>query len=164
MVWRPHPRLPGLRAGGASRAGGGTRSRDRRRVRRHDRDLPGLARGAGRLRPPRAGARMISDPITLEVVREALSAIVREMRITLVRTAYSSILYEGEDFSCVLMDGDAQIVAMGKGQDHPLHIVPIAWSMKAVREKFGDGIQPGDMFLHNDPYTDGTHLTARALI
>ena len=86
------------------------------------------------------------------------------MRVTLVRTAYSSILYEGEDFSCVLMDGDAQIVAMSKGEDHPLHIVPIAWSMKAVREKFGDDIHPGDMFLHNDPYTGGTHLNDVALI
>ena len=66
------------------------------------------------------------DPITLEVLREAFVSIVREMRVTLVRTAYSSILYEGEDFSCVLMDGDAQIVSMSKGQDHPLHIVPIA--------------------------------------
>ena len=104
------------------------------------------------------------DPITLEVLREAFVSIVREMRVTLVRTAYSSILYEGEDFSCVLMDGDAQIVAMSKGQDHPLHIVPIAWSMKAVREKFGDDIHPGDMFLHNDPYTGGTHLNDVALI
>jgi N-methylhydantoinase B len=69
------------------------------------------------------------DPITLEVLREAFVSIVREMRVTLVRTAYSSVLYEGEDFSCVLMDGDAQIVSMSKGQDHPLHIVPIAWSM-----------------------------------
>lgn len=32
------------------------------------------------------------DPITLEVVREGLSSIVREMRVTLLRTAYSSIL------------------------------------------------------------------------
>lgn len=104
------------------------------------------------------------DPITLEVVREALSSIVREMRVTLVRTAYSSILYEGEDFSCVLMDRQAQIVAMSKGQDHPLHIVPIAWSMRAVREKFGDDIHPGDIFLHNDPYTGGTHLNDVAMI
>jgi N-methylhydantoinase B len=104
------------------------------------------------------------DPITLEVIRETLVSTVREMRVTLVRTAYSSILYEGEDFSCVLMDGDAQIVAMSKGQDHPLHIVPIGWSMKAVREKFGDDIHPGDMFLHNDPYTGGTHLNDVALI
>ena len=104
------------------------------------------------------------DPITLEVIRETLVSTVREMRVTLVRTAYSSILYEGEDFSCVLMDGDAQIVAMSKGQDHPLHIVPIGWSMKAVREKFGDDIHPGDLFLHNDPYTGGTHLNDVALI
>jgi len=104
------------------------------------------------------------DPITLEVIRETLVSTVREMRVTLVRTAYSSILYEGEDFSCVLMDGDAQIVAMSKGQDHPLHIVPIGWSMKAVRERFGDDIHPGDMFLHNDPYTGGTHLNDVALI
>jgi N-methylhydantoinase B len=106
----------------------------------------------------------VIDAITLEVLREAFVSIVREMRVTLVRTAYSSILYEGEDFSCVLMDGDAQIVAMSRGQDHPLHIVPIAWSMKAVREKFGDDIHPGDIFLHNDPYTGGTHLNDVAMI
>jgi len=104
------------------------------------------------------------DPITLEVLRETFVSTVREMRVTLVRTAYSSILYEGEDFSCVLMDGDAQIVAMSKGQDHPLHIVPIAWSMKAVRDKFGDDIHAGDIFLHNDPYTGGTHLNDVAMI
>jgi N-methylhydantoinase B len=104
------------------------------------------------------------DPITLEVIREGLSSIVREMRVTLLRTAYSSILYEGEDFSCVLMSPDAEIVAMSRGQDHPLHIVPIAWSMRAVREKFGDDLHPGDLFLHNDPYTGGTHLNDVALI
>jgi N-methylhydantoinase B len=107
---------------------------------------------------------MSVDPITLEVLRESFVSIVREMRVTIIRTAYSSILYEGEDFSCVLMDGEAQIVAMSKGQDHPLHIVPIAWSMKAVREKFGDDIHPGDIFLHNDPYTGGTHLNDVAMI
>jgi len=104
------------------------------------------------------------DPITLEVIREAFVSTVREMRVTLVRTAYSSILYEGEDFSCVLMDGDGQIVAMSKGQDHPLHIVPIGWSMKAVRERFGEDIHPGDVFLHNDPYTGGTHLNDVAML
>ena len=51
-----------------------------------------------------------------------------------------------------------------RAQDHPLHIVPIGWSMKAVREKFGDDIHPGDVFLHNDPYTGGTHLNDVALI
>jgi N-methylhydantoinase B len=53
---------------------------------------------------------------------------------------------------------------MSKGQDHPLHIVPIGWSMKAVRDKFGDDIHAGDIFLHNDPYTGGTHLNDVAMI
>src|SRR5437773_5398965 len=104
------------------------------------------------------------DPITLEVIRETLVSTVRQMRVTLVRTAYSSILYEGEDFSCVLMDRQAKIVAKSRGQDHPLHIVPISWSMKAVHERFGDDIHPGDIFLHNDPYTGGTHLNDVAMI
>ncbi len=104
------------------------------------------------------------DPITVEVVREALSSVVREMRVNLVRTSYSSVIYEGEDFSCVLMNANAEIVAMSAGQDHPLHIVPIGWSMRAVQEKFGDDIHPGDIFLHNDPYTGGTHLNDVAMI
>ncbi len=53
---------------------------------------------------------------------------------------------------------------MSRGQDHPLHIVPISWSMRAVRERFGDDIHPGDVFLHNDPYTGGTHLNDVAMI
>src|SRR5688572_32218951 len=115
-----------------------------------------MAGPRGRARQPEA--RAVIDPITLEVLRETFVSTVREMRVTLVRTAYSSILYEGEDFSCVLMDGRAQIVAMSKGQDHPLHIVPISWSMRAVLEKFAGDIRPGDIFLHNEPYTGGTHL------
>jgi N-methylhydantoinase B/oxoprolinase/acetone carboxylase alpha subunit len=34
----------------------------------------------------------VIDPITIEVIRETLVSTVREMRVTLVRTAYSSIL------------------------------------------------------------------------
>jgi N-methylhydantoinase B len=33
-----------------------------------------------------------------------------------------------------------------------------------VREKFGDDIRPGDIFLHNEPYTGGTHLNDVAMI
>src|SRR5207249_2499981 len=166
MVRRRAARLPGLGARAAARAGGAWWSCRRRGVRRDDDRAAGLARCHRRARQPalRAGGPGMIDPITLEVLREAFVSIVREMRVTLVRTAYSSILYEGEDFSCVLMDGRAQIVAMSKGQDHPLHIVPIGWSMRAVREKFGDDIHPGDVFLHNDPYTGGTHLNDVAMI
>ena len=102
------------------------------------------------------------DPITLEVVQESFISIVREMRANLIRTAYSSILYEARDFSCVIMDPQGQLIA--QAEDNPSHVFPIPWSVKLMFERFGKDIHPGDIFLHNDPYTGGTHLNDVALI
>lgn len=102
------------------------------------------------------------DPITLEVVQESFISIVREMRANLVRTAYSSILYEARDFSCVIMDPRGQLIA--QAEDNPSHVFPIPWSVKLMFERFGKDIHPGDIFLHNDPYTGGTHLNDIALL
>lgn len=102
------------------------------------------------------------DPITLEIIQEAMISVVREMRANLIATAYSSIIYEAHDFSCVLMDGTGQIIA--QAEDNPSHIFPIPWSVRAMRDRFGDDIHPGDVFLHNDPYTGGTHLNDIAMV
>ena len=104
------------------------------------------------------------DIITLELIKETLISIVKEMRVNLTRTAFSSIIYEGEDFSCVLMSPQGEIVAMPSGQDHPVHIIPVSWSVKSVNTKYGTDIHPGDVFLHNDPYTGGTHLNDIAML
>lgn len=102
------------------------------------------------------------DPITLEVVQESFVSIVREMRANLARTAYSSILYEARDFSCVIMDPRGQLIA--QAEDNPSHVFPIPWSVNLMFERFGSDIHAGDIFLHNDPYTGGTHLNDVALI
>ena len=65
------------------------------------------------------------DPITLEVVVESLVAIVREMRATVIRASYSSVIWELDDFSCALFDGQAQMVA--QSDDHPGHVMPMPW-------------------------------------
>jgi len=101
------------------------------------------------------------DPIRLEVIREGLISIIREMRVNLGRTAYSSVLYEGNDFSCCLMDGKGQLVAQEEGL--PSHIFPITWSVRKMLAEFHD-IRQGDVFLHNNPYDGGTHLNDVALI
>ena len=46
------------------------------------------------------------DPITLEVLTQALIAIVREMRATVFRTASSVAIYDVKDFSCGLFAPD----------------------------------------------------------
>jgi N-methylhydantoinase B len=100
--------------------------------------------------------------ITTAVLREAMASIVREMRRSIVRSSYSSIIYEGYDFSCVLVDGQGRLVAQS-GEDHPFHIIPVAWSVRGLLER-GVAIDERSVFLHNDPYTGGTHLNDVAAI
>lgn len=96
------------------------------------------------------------DPITVEVITERLIAIVREMRATMVRTAYSMTIYEMKDFSCGLFDAQRRLVA--QSEDLPAHVVPMPWSVRAILDDFEGDVQPGDIFLMNDPYRGGTHL------
>ena len=102
------------------------------------------------------------DPITLEVVTEGLVAIVREMRATIIRASYSSVIYEFDDFSCALFDSEGQMVA--QSWDHPGHVLPLPWGVRCALEDFRDDLKPGDAVLLNDPYRGGTHLNDVTLV
>lgn len=93
----------------------------------------------------------------LELIRESLVAVVNEMRANVIRSSYSSIIYEGHDFSCALVTADGRLVAQGDA-DNPIHIFAVPYSAAVVAKTFAGDIHPGDIFLHNDPYTGGTHL------
>ena len=93
----------------------------------------------------------------LELIREALIAVTQEMRANVIHSSYSSIIYEGHDFSTALVGPDGRYVAQCDG-DHPLHVFSVPYSTRKILEEFGDDIHEGDIFLHNDPYTGGTHL------
>lgn len=111
---------------------------------------------------PDAGFLRRTDAATSAVIREAMSLIVREMRRAMVQSSYSSIIYEGYDFSCVLIDGEGRLVAES-GEDHPFHIIPVAGAVAGALAIHG-AIGPDDILLHNDPYTGGTHLNDVAVI
>ena len=93
----------------------------------------------------------------LELIRESLVAVVNEMRANVIHSSYSSIIYEGHDFSCALVAGDGRLIAQGV-DDNPIHNFAVPYSTTEVVRAFGDDIHEGDIFLHNDPYTGGTHL------
>ena len=93
----------------------------------------------------------------LELIRESLVAVVNEMRANVIHSSYSSIIYEGHDFSCALVAGDGRLIAQGV-DDNPIHNFAVPYSTAEVVRAFGDDIHEGDIFLHNDPYTGGTHL------
>lgn len=93
----------------------------------------------------------------LELIRESLIAVVNEMRANVIRSSYSSIIYEGHDFSCALTTADGRLVAQGEA-DNPIHIFAVPYSTMELVKRFRGDIHEGDIFLHNDPYTGGTHL------
>ena len=96
------------------------------------------------------------DPITLEVIRNRLDSIVREMGDITLRTARSAVVYVGRDFSCGLFNPWAELLSVGIGS--PVHIFPIVWQVKKTLSRFEGDVNPGDIFIGNDPYDGGTHL------
>src|SRR5499425_3956794 len=101
-------------------------------------------------------AREVGDPILLELVKNALDTIVDEMAIALVRTAYSNNLKNAMDMSCALCDAEGRLIA--QGLTLPLHLGSIPDALACVRRKFGGRLQPGDIYILNDPFEGGTHL------
>src|SRR5918911_595362 len=55
------------------------------------------------------------DPVTLEVIRNALPAIANEMSVDLQRTSYNMMIYEVRDYCCALLDPDGQLIAQNIG-------------------------------------------------
>ncbi len=99
----------------------------------------------------------MNELVRLELIRESLIAVVNEMRANIIHSSYAPIIYEGHDFSCALMAADGRQIAQGLA-DHPIHIFAVPYSTRKVVEAFAGDINEGDLFLHNDPYTGGTHL------
>jgi N-methylhydantoinase B len=95
------------------------------------------------------------DPVTFEVVKNALYSAAEEMKIVLAKTAYSPLLKVAGDYSCGLFDVRGEMVA--QGPDLPIHLGSMPLAVKAVIQA-GGAFQPGDVFIHNDPYLGGSHL------
>ena len=98
----------------------------------------------------------MSDPITEELFRNAISAIGDEMVLTIYRTAYSGVLKNIMDFSAAICDAEGRLVAQGLSL--PGHLCSIPVALQAVLAHYGPDVHPGDIFINNDPYDGGMHL------
>ena len=97
------------------------------------------------------------DPITFEVVKNALSSIADEMALILMRSAYSPVVRDTMDYSTALCDRHGQIIAQGLTLAVQLGSFPD--SMKILIAEHAASARPGDVFLYNDPYgSGGQHL------
>jgi N-methylhydantoinase B len=100
--------------------------------------------------------RQGTDPVTREIIKNALMGAADTMALTVVRTARSAVIKDGMDFSTALFTADGQQVA--QGLTLPAHLGSMAPALEGVRNAFGDDVHPGDVFANNDPYEGGSHL------
>ena len=108
------------------------------------------------------GKNLIEDPITFEVLKNALISSAREMSQALRRTAFSPNIKERRDCSCAVFDGHGNLVAQSK--DIPVHLGAMPLSVKACIDALGNNLVEGTMALVNDPYSGGSHLPDLTLV
>lgn len=96
------------------------------------------------------------DPISVELVKNALESIADEMAVTVVRTARSFVLKEAMDFSTALFTASGEMIAQGTCL--PLHLGSMPEALRAVLRYYEGAMAPGDIYVLNDPYDGGSHL------
>jgi N-methylhydantoinase B len=98
------------------------------------------------------------DPVTLEVIRNALPAISDEMSVDLQRTSYNMMIYEVRDYCTALLDVDGSLISQNiGGVSH--FVADLGVVVKDAVARYGrDGFAPGDVLLHNHQATAGQHL------
>ena len=95
-------------------------------------------------------------PVSLEIFGTLFMSVAEQMGETLRATAHSVNIKERLDFSCALFDGNGELVA--NAPHVPVHLGSMGDTVKAVLAARADDIRPGDVFIHNAPFSGGTHL------
>jgi len=97
------------------------------------------------------------DPVTLEVIRNALSAVAEEMSLVVMRAARSPLLREAGDLSSAVTDGDGYLIAQGR--DIPMHMGVMSFTVREFLKRVArERLAPGDVWFLNLPEVGGNHL------
>ncbi|MRG70309.1 hydantoinase B/oxoprolinase family protein [Alphaproteobacteria bacterium HT1-32] len=106
------------------------------------------------------------DPVTLAVLKGRLEQIADEMDATLFRSAFNPIIAEAHDASHGLYHRDTGATLVQGKSGLPIFVGVMAFAVRAVINKAAkDGdMEDGDVYIFNDPYEGGTHLSDFKLV
>lgn len=106
---------------------------------------------------------MTHDPVTFDIIQNALEAVADEMFVAQRKASMSAIIYEVLDLSTSILDPQGDIAASGAGI--PAFIGVLDKAVKGILKKFPvEQVRPGDVFATNDPYYGGvSHLNDMVL-
>ena len=98
------------------------------------------------------------DPVTLEVLRNALPAIANEMAADLQRTSYNMMIYEVRDFCTALINADGELLCQNVGGVSHF-VADLGVIITDGMKKHGrEGFKPGDVLIMNHQAVAGQHL------
>jgi 5-oxoprolinase (ATP-hydrolysing)/N-methylhydantoinase A len=104
------------------------------------------------------------DPVSLEIMWSRLINITEECWITILKTAFSLIIGEAQDFGCELLDAAGETLAHSP-RSMPVFNLTLPRAVKALLAEFPpETLQPGDVLITNDPWLCAGHLFDVALV
>ena len=112
---------------------------------------------------PEAVARIENDPIGLEIMWRRLINIAEECWDTVIRTSFSLIIGEAQDFACEVLDANGQQLAHSN-RAMPSFSLTLPIAVNAMIEKYPvDTLKAGDVLITNDPWMCAGHLNDIAI-
>ncbi|HVO53058.1 MAG TPA: hydantoinase B/oxoprolinase family protein, partial [Solirubrobacterales bacterium] len=98
-----------------------------------------------------------TDPITAEIIRHGLNGAADQMRVSLIRTAFSPIIYEIVDFAAALYDSRVRLLSQAHAL--PLFMGTLGYAIEATLERVGGAasLRPGDVLFSTYAYDIGSH-------
>lgn len=109
-------------------------------------------------------AGLAADPIFLEVFWTRVRSIADEAAKLIIRTSFSTLSTEANDFAVVVTDSSGRSLAENSGSI-PSFIGTLPRTVKAALDQIGaDHMQPGDIFITNNPWIGTGHLNDVCLV
>src|ERR1043165_5218931 len=98
------------------------------------------------------------DPVTLEVIRNALPAVANEMAADLQRTSYNMMIYEVRDYCTALLNTKGELISQNVGGVSHF-VADLGVLVTDGMARYGaDGFKPGDVVITNHQAVAGQHL------
>jgi len=106
----------------------------------------------------------VLDPVMLEILSTRILSIVDEAAKVVVRTSFSTLSNEANDFTCILTDAEGNSLAQNTGAI-PSFIGSLPATVRHFLREFGvEGMKPGDVFITNNPWMGTGHLNDATVV
>jgi len=104
------------------------------------------------------------DPILVEIIRNSLNSAAEQMKRSLIRTAFSPIIYEVLDFASAIYDKN--FCMLSQSPSLPGFMGTLSFCVQAAVDEVGgeENLHDGDIILYNNPYGSGSHSQDAAIV